>query len=114
MVPVPLDASRRRRRGFNQAELIADAVAARTGLGVCDCLERCGPAATQVGRGRRERALAAAGAIGVRADLSVPAEAVLVDDVVTTGATLAACAAAPRIAGAAVRGGLSYARTPGR
>jgi predicted amidophosphoribosyltransferase len=44
----------------------------------------------------------------------VPARVVLVDDVVTTGATLAACSAVLRAAGALEVRAVAYARTPGR
>jgi predicted amidophosphoribosyltransferase len=50
----------------------------------------------------------------VRAASAVPSTAVLVDDVVTTGATLAACAAALRAAGSREVTALVFARTPGR
>jgi ComF family protein len=114
LVPVPLHPSRRRRRGFNQAERLARGVAERTGLGVCDCLERVGPRATQMGLGREERLARIAGSVRVRAGARVPERVVLVDDVVTTGATLAACAAALRDAGAREVRAVAYARTPGR
>ncbi|HEX5909827.1 MAG TPA: hypothetical protein VFY44_04990, partial [Thermoleophilaceae bacterium] len=96
LVPVPMPAARRRRRGYNQAERIATALGRRTGLDVAGCLER-GAAARQVGRGRQQRLLEAAS--GVRAVASPPRRALLVDDVATTGATLAACATALRRAG---------------
>lgn len=114
LVPVPLHAARRRRRGFNQALELAEALAARTGLAVSDCLERVGDARPQVGRGRRERSTAMAGRVRTRAGARVPEAVVIVDDVVTTGATLAACAGALRAAGCRDVTGLAYARTRGR
>ena len=67
LVPVPLHPTRRRRRGFNQAERLARALAKRTGLRVTDCLVRSGSRTTQVGHGRAERLAGAAGArLGVR------------------------------------------------
>jgi ComF family protein len=117
LVPVPLHPARARRRGYNQAERVASALAARTGLDVCDCLARAGPRGTQVGRDRRERLAGIAGAVRVvdaRAP-PVPAErAILVDDVVTTGATLAACARALLDHGFPEVIAIAYARTPGR
>lgn len=114
LVPVPLHPRRLRRRAFNQAALLAGELARRTGLAVWDGLSRFGPAGTQVGRGRAERAAGVAGAIAVRAGEPPPARALLVDDVVTTGATLAACAAALRRAGTRQVAAVAYARTPGR
>jgi ComF family protein len=112
LVPVPLHSRRLRRRGYNQAALIADALARRTGLEVTDCLRRAGSAAAQVGRDRRERRLGPAGSIGLRAP--APTHVVLVDDVATTGATLAACAAVLRAAGSLDVAALVFARTIGR
>lgn len=112
LVPVPLHRARRRRRGFNQAALLASALAIRTGLDVDDCLERRGTAGTQMGRDRSGRAAAVAQAVLVRG--RPPPLAVLVDDVVTTGATLGACAAALRASGALEVRAVAYARTPGR
>ncbi|CAN5691557.1 ComF family protein [soil metagenome] len=114
LVPVPLHATRLRRRGFNQAELLAAGLADRTGLGVSDCLERRGRGTTQVGRGRGQRAEAIEGAVATRPGALVPARAIVVDDVVTTGATLAACAHALLVSGARSVRAVAYARTPGR
>ena len=112
-VPVPLHPARRRRRGYNQAERLARALAERSGAVVCDCLERTGSRRAQVGRPRAERLEAIEGAIGARAGVGVPARVLVIDDVVTTGATLAACVRVLRRAGADVRA-IAYARTPGR
>jgi predicted amidophosphoribosyltransferase len=116
LVPAPLHPARRRKRGFNQAERIARALSDRGGgrPRVCDCLVRAGSRTTQMGRGRSQRLTGIAGSVGLR---SPPPDGtvLLVDDVVTTGATLAACARALRAAG--VRGqvrAIAYARTPGR
>ena len=114
LVPVPLHPSRRRRRGFNQAERLAAALSRRTGMPVEDCLARRGPRGRQVGRGRAERMGGPPGAFAVRAGRPAPPTVVLVDDVATTGATLAACAAALRASGSRRLSAIAYARTPGR
>jgi ComF family protein len=113
LVPVPLHRARRRRRGFNQAEEIATALGRRTGLPMANCLERAG-GSTQVGKGRSERLEALDGLIRLRPGAAVPLRALLVDDVVTTGSTLAACAAALEAAGVREVSSIAYARTPGR
>jgi ComF family protein len=112
LIAVPLHPARRRARGFNQAALIADAIAIRTGLPVAAPLRRTGPPDRQVGRDRAARLRAPPGSIEVTGP--VPRSAVLVDDVVTTGATLAACAAALRAAGATRVAAIAFARTAGR
>ena len=115
LVPVPLRPARARRRGFNQAERIAAQIASRTQLPVVDCLSRGGRASgRQVGRDRLERLAGPAGEVALRQG-SLPArDVVLVDDVVTTGATLSACARALEAAGIRPLGALAYTRTPGR
>jgi ComF family protein len=114
LVPVPLHPARGRRRGFNQAALLAAALGRRTGMAVTDCLCRAGAVAAQTGRGRAERMAAPAHAIRVAAGAAVPGRVLLIDDVVTTGATLAACGKALRNAGCRNIGGITYARTRGR
>jgi ComF family protein len=114
LVPVPVPPGRRRRRGFNQAERLAACLAARTGGRVLDCLERVGAAGPQVGRDREQRLRGLRGAVRVRPGALAPRRAVVVDDVVTTGATLGACAEALRWAGVSRVEAVSYARTLGR
>jgi predicted amidophosphoribosyltransferase len=107
VVPVPPAPSRLWRRGFDPAEEIAIGLARLTGLDLCLCLARAdGP--RQVGRSRAARL---AEPPRVRAIEGVPATALLVDDVQTTGATLSACARALREAGAERVSALTFART---
>jgi ComF family protein len=112
LVPVPLHPVRQRRRGFNQAAVLAEAIAGVTGLPTAGCLRRRGAGPVQVGRSRRARLSGPAGTIEARA--RVPRAALVVDDVVTTGATIAACAAALRQAGTTEVAAIAFARTPGR
>lgn len=96
LVPVPPSSLRWRWRGFDSAEEITLALAERTGVPYDPCLRRDhGP--RQVGRPRSARLSESP---SVRAHGPAPQRALLVDDVRTTGATLAACASALRDAGA--------------
>lgn len=108
VVPVPPSALRWRWRGFDPAEEIAVALARRTGLAAGPCLRRL-PGPRQVGRPRAER-LAEPPRVQLRA-ARAPGSALLIDDVHTTGATLAACAAALRGGGARRIVALTFARS---
>lgn len=92
VVAVPAHASRLRARGYNQAEALARAFCAGTRLPLlADGLTRAHHSTSQVGRGKRERLSAMAGAFQAErsfADMGL----LLVDDVFTTGATATACA----------------------
>jgi ComF family protein len=110
LVPVPLGRRRLRRRGYNQAEVLAAAVSARTGIPVCaGLLVRTRETRTQTALGPAERwaNVAAAFAAGER---PAGTRVALVDDVLTTGATLAACAAALAASGARTVGAVTFAR----
>lgn len=96
LVPVPADPLRRAWRGFDPADLLATELGRRAGRPVLRCLRRR-HGVRQVGRSRGERL---ASPPRVRLADRAPAHPILVDDVVTTGATLAACAGALRAAGA--------------
>jgi ComF family protein len=102
LVPVPLHPRRWRERGFNQSELLANALGRRSGRPVAaKTLVRRKDTAPQTGLTRAGRRSNVAGAFAVRHRGSVAGRvAVLVDDVVTTGATARACADALRAAGA--------------
>jgi predicted amidophosphoribosyltransferase len=109
VVPVPPQRRRRRARGFDPAALIAAALAERLGAPCAPVLCRHDQAGRQTRAGREERRTG--GRLVVAAAAPAPASVLLVDDVHTTGATLDACAAALRAAGARRVVAVSYART---
>ena len=106
LVPVPPDPWRLRLRGFDPAARLASELARQTGLPLSHCLARP-HRKRQVGSVRAERL---ASDLGVEAIAVPPRGPVLIDDVVTTGATLAACAAALRRAGSERILALAFAR----
>jgi ComF family protein len=118
LVPVPVHADRRRRRGYDQAELLARAAAAELGLSCVTVLERARATIAQFDLDRSARATNVSGAFRLRAGApagrpggSVAGRwVVLVDDVVTTGASLAACAAPLLEAGAVGVSAITVAR----
>jgi competence protein ComFC len=103
----PTSRERRRRRGFDAAELLARAVARRIGVRCAGMLERA-PGPPQTGRSGADRRRGPRFA----ARRVVPTAVLLVDDVTTTGATLSSAAAALRDGGSRVVVALTAARTP--
>lgn len=101
LVPVPLHPARLRERGFNQSALIAGSLSERLGTPVLDALERIHPTRSQVGLGRAARRRNVHSAFVARGGVRIGAVVGLVDDVATSGATLAAAAEALGAAGAA-------------
>ena len=81
----PTSSARRRRRGFDQAELVAERVAVQLGVPCRRLLEREGPDSPQTGRGRAARLH---GPVFRASPRSANRRVLVVDDVVTTGATL--------------------------
>ena len=112
LVPVPLATGRRRQRGFNQSELIAQCIAVRIDVPVStSALERIRETPPQVGQGATARRENVAGAFACRDPGVVSGRRIgLVDDVMTTGATLDACAEALKLAGASRVYGIVVAR----
>ena len=101
IVPVPTATSRQRQRGYDQAKLLARELARQTRLPYLDCLARSGQA-HQHGASRRDRLTQLAAAFRVKRSRAVCGNRIiLVDDVITTGATLETAAASLLAAGAA-------------
>lgn len=99
VVPVPTLASHVRQRGYDHALLLAEAFARRRGLKVEKLVERSG-VAVQHRLKRAQRIEAAKRAFGVTAVLDPNTPYLIVDDIFTTGATVAAVATELRKAGA--------------
>ncbi|HQT76929.1 MAG TPA: double zinc ribbon domain-containing protein [Rhodopila sp.] len=116
LVPVPLHRSRLRERKYNQSALLAKAIGRLAGVAVLpDGLQRVRRTAPLDDKSPRERALEVAGSIVVRpgrAARFAGTSVLLVDDVMTSGATANACAAALLSAGATAVDVLTAARVP--
>jgi ComF family protein len=97
LVPVPVHAERRAERGYNQAELLARELGRHSELAVLDALQRTHPTTKQHRLDRVARLANLRGAFAARGP--VPSVAILVDDIITTSATLEACAGALAEAG---------------
>jgi len=117
LVPVPLSARRERERGFNQSARLADALGAHLALDVWHALTRTRFSSSQTRLTPEERLRNVSGAFRVAGDPARlrGAHLVLVDDVVTTAATLNACAAALFAAGTRIISYVTFgrARLPG-
>lgn len=114
VVPVPLHRDRQRERGYNQADLIARPLARRLGLPCRSILlVRTRPRPDKLHLSLHERWLSVRGAFAPRPGSRVDnLRVLLIDDVMTTGATLDACAKALRQAGASAVYALTVARAP--
>ena len=103
VVPVPLHWRKQWQRGFNQSDLLAQAMARRRGIPVVRALARTRFTKTQAGLSNTERRKNVAAAFRCRrvAETLAGQRVLLIDDVMTTGSTAAACARALKRAGAA-------------
>jgi ComF family protein len=101
VVPMPLHWRKRWQRGFNQSELLAKEISRRTHTPVVNALSRIRYTDAQAGLTNAKRRLNVSGVFRVkRAAAMAGKHVLLVDDVMTTGATASACARALRRAGA--------------
>jgi predicted amidophosphoribosyltransferase len=92
---------KRWRRGFNQSEILARSVSRLRAVPYLDALQRVRAAEVQAGLGKTARRRNVAGAFAVRRGANVQGKRVLlIDDVMTTGATATACGLALKRAGA--------------
>jgi len=115
VVPMPLHWRRRWRRGFNQAELLARRTARSCGLPVTNAVRRIRSTATQAGLSNAKRRENVAGAFRLRNRRGIQGRRVLlIDDVMTTGATASACALALKRGGASSVTLLALARVDRR
>jgi ComF family protein len=114
LIPVPLASARKRQRGYNQSALIADRLSSRWGIPVWeDVVLRSRETASQTRLTPEQRLDNVAGSFGVdrrRLDVVRGAHLVLVDDVVTTAATLNACAKMLYDAGARIISYVTFGR----
>jgi ComF family protein len=101
VVPVPLHWRKKWARGFNQAELLARHIAKRRGIPLVNALRRRRPTGVQAGLAIAGRRRNVEGAFAARKAADVKGKRILlIDDVMTTGATAGACASALKRAGA--------------
>jgi ComF family protein len=115
VVPMPLHWRRHWQRGFNQSELLARATARRSGIRMVNAVRRTRATATQAGLSNAKRRENVAGAFRVKnRGLVEGLRILLIDDVMTTGATASACALALKRAGAKSVSLLALARVDRR
>lgn len=101
LIPVPLSAQRLKERGYNQAALLAVQLSENTGVPYsAKHLKRTRHTAAQAYKSATDRRQNLQGAFAAPKQAFANSTVILVDDVCTTGATLEACAAACRTAGA--------------
>ncbi len=113
IVPMPLHWQKRWSRGYNQSELLANEVARRWGVPVANIVRRVKATAPQAGLSNSKRRLNVRGAFAARKSIK-GLRVLLIDDVLTTGATASACAKVLKRAGASHVAVAAVARTDRR
>jgi competence protein ComFC len=115
IVPMPLHWRKKWQRGFNQSDLLAREIGRRSNVPVKNDLRRVRFTSAQAGLTSSKRRLNVSGAFRARKNNSLAGKRVLlVDDVMTTGASAASCARALKLAGAAQVTLLTLARVDRR
>jgi ComF family protein len=115
IIPMPLHWRKRWSRGYNQSELLAKEVARRWGLPVQKIVRRVKATAPQAGLSNSKRRLNVRAAFAIRKGTNIKGlRILLIDDVVTTGATASACANVLKRAGASHVAVAAVARTDRR
>jgi len=110
-VPIPLSSSKFKKRGYNQAEILAKGLAKKFGFEVCNCLIRIKETRSQVGLNKEERRENIHGAFALNTKYKIlNANVVLVDDVLTTGSTFSEAARVLKKAGAGKIWALAFAK----
>lgn len=101
LLPVPMHWRKRMKRGYNQSAVLAEAISRETGIPVGDNLVALAPHGTQTRRRAEARRLNMEGKLGVEAPQELDGlNIVIVDDIVTTGATVLECVRAVSRSGA--------------
>ena len=115
IIPMPLHWKKRWSRGYNQSELLAKEISRRWGVPVRRMVRRVKPTAPQAGLSHSKRRLNVRGAFEVRSGAGLKGlRVLLIDDVLTTGATASACASVLKRAGASHVAVATVARTDRR
>lgn len=115
IIPMPLHWKKRWSRGYNQSELLAQEVARRWGVPVANIVRRVKATAPQAGLSNSKRRLNVRGAFAIRKGANLKGlRVLLIDDVLTTGATASACAKVLKRAGASHVAVAAVARTDRR
>jgi ComF family protein len=113
LTPIPLHPVRLRERGFNQSQLLADFVHAETGIPIATTLKRRRPTQIQAHLGPKERWTNMEGAFTISPSFNINNKSILlIDDLLTTGATASAAATTLKAAGASKVGLLVVALAP--